>query len=199
MRRLLPTRRATNRRRLIVGLGNPGPEYQRTRHNVGFLVVDRLLARHPCQTSRNKFHGELFQVREGPEEQWLVLKPHTYMNRSGLSVAAAVGYYGIELADVLVVCDDFNLPLGRLRLRRGGSDGGQKGLADIIAQLGTTEFPRLRIGIAAPQGEAIEHVLGSFSPDELPVIAEAVERAVDGIEWWSREGIEAAMNRVNAG
>lgn len=179
-------------------MGNPGPSYRHTRHNVGYLVADRLVARGPAARSRNKFHAEVFEIERGLGESWLVLKPQTFMNRSGLSVAAAVRYYELDLADLMVVCDDFHLPLGRLRIRRNGSDGGQRGLADIIVQLGTNEFPRLRLGITAPDGDPIEHVLGTFRPDEAPVVNTAVGRAVEALDCWAEAGLDEAMNRYNA-
>jgi PTH1 family peptidyl-tRNA hydrolase len=183
-------------RRLIVGLGNPGAQYRATRHNVGFMVLDRLLAAHPPQRSRTKFNGELFEARvEGAA--WLLLKPQTFMNLSGQAIAAAMRFYDLPAEALLVVCDDFHLSLGRLRLRRDGSAGGQRGLADTIARLGTNQFARLRIGIAAPSGDAVEHVLGSFAPDERLVIEQAVGRAAEAVELWAAAGIEAAMNSFN--
>lgn len=184
-------------RKLIVGLGNPGPQYRSTRHNVGFLVIDRLLAAHPPERSRSKFDAEVYECRDGVTP-WLLLKPQTFMNLSGKSIAAALSWYGLAAPDdLLVVCDDFNLPLGRLRLRRDGSAGGQKGLADTITRLGSAEFARLRLGIAAPRSNAVDHVLGTFAPDEKSVIDEAIGRAAQAVEVWARDGIEAAMNRFN--
>jgi len=184
---------------LIVGLGNPGPQYQATRHNVGFHVVDRLLSRWSVSRSLRKFHADVFEVRLEGGPLVTLLRPLTYMNLSGRSVAGAVSYWELPLESLLLVCDDFNLPLGRLRVRRSGSAGGQKGLADTISRLGTNEFARLRIGIAAPTGDPIDHVLGTFAPDERPVIGEAVDRAADAIELWLRSGIDEVMNRYNAG
>ena len=184
-------------RRLIVGLGNPGRQYHQTRHNVGWLVLDRLMAAHPPQSSRRRFDAELFECRDGLDT-WLLLKPLTFMNRSGLSVAAALNWYDLAPGELLVVCDDLNLPLGRLRLRRDGSAGGQKGLQDIITRLGHQEFPRLRLGIAAPPGgNAITHVLGSFAPDEREPMNEAIGRAASCVEMWARDGVETAMNTFN--
>jgi PTH1 family peptidyl-tRNA hydrolase len=122
------------------------------------------------------------------------------MNLSGKTVSGIVNYYDdLDLDHLLIVCDDFHLPLGRLRFRRNGSHGGQNGLRDIIAQLGTSDFARLRIGIGAPGGEAIGHVLGTFAPDEVDAVNSAIGAAADGLETWAREGIEAAMNTFNAG
>lgn len=188
---------ATSNRRLVVGLGNPGVEYRGTRHNVGFQVVECLADRLGVARARTRFAGELLETRGGGGPV-LLLKPSTYMNRSGRSVAEAVHYYALELSWVMVVCDDFNLPLGRLRFRRSGSHGGQKGLMDIIARLGTDQFPRLRIGIAAPDGDAIDHVLGRFAPEEIPVINEAVSTAATAVEQWLASDIEAVMNTYNS-
>jgi PTH1 family peptidyl-tRNA hydrolase len=132
----------------VVGLGNPGPKYHGTRHNIGFDLVDRLVPPGRVATSR-KFEGVLAEI-EIDYRRVLVLRPETYMNLSGRSVAQAVRFYKLDLSDVLVVCDDLNLPVGKIRIRQGGSDGGQKGLRDISAQLGTSQYPRLRIGIGEP-------------------------------------------------
>lgn len=196
--RLLTGTPTTSDRWVIVGLGNPGPQYRQTRHNVGFQVIERFLSDSVCTSSRNKFHAEVFQVERGTGESWLLVRPQTYMNESGTTVAALVNYYRLELAQLMVVCDDFNLPLGRLRFRREGSHGGQKGLRDIIEKLGTDAFPRLRVGIAAPDGNAIDHVLGTFAPDEVPVVNDALERAVTGLRVWRSDSLEEAMNRCNA-
>src|SRR5688500_14568131 len=132
--------------KLIVGLGNPGSKYEGTRHNVGFQVIDRLVRESTAAGPRSKFDGEIWEgALEG--EKSLLVKPQTFMNRSGGSVRKAIDFYQIPPGDVLVVCDDFNLPLGQLRIRGSGSDGGQNGLADVIRCLGTLDVPRLRIGI----------------------------------------------------
>lgn len=188
----------TSSRKVIVGLGNPGLQYRETRHNVGFLVVDRLIDRHAVSRSRTKFKAEVFEAQTEPGEQLLLVKPQTYMNLSGQTVASLVGYYDLPLEDLIVVCDDFNLPLGRLRFRRNGSHGGQKGLADIIQRLGTNEFSRLRLGIAAPGTDPIDHVLGRFTPDERPIVADSVARSAEALELWIRQGIEPVMNQYNA-
>src|SRR5271156_6525891 len=132
--------------KLVVGLGNPGSKYQGTRHNIGFELVDRLARGGSTATFSSKFEGQLAEI-EIDFRRVLLLKPETFMNLSGRSVGQAVRFYKLSLADVLVVCDDLSLPVGKLRLRTGGSDGGQKGLRDITAHLGTEQFPRLRIGI----------------------------------------------------
>lgn len=185
--------------KLIVGLGNPGPEYERTRHNAGFMVVDRLATRHGLSGARTKFHaGALEGLIAG--DKCVLLQPMTYMNRSGLSVGEAVAFYKLDRADVLIVVDDVALDVGRLRLRAGGSAGGHNGLADIERALGSSDYPRLRIGVG-PQGRGSRHdyVLGRFSPDQLLRLDPLLDVACDCIESWVREGIDKTMSRYNAG
>ncbi len=184
--------------KLIVGLGNPGRKYENTRHNVGFEVLNVLAGRHGDGAVKEKFDGRLAEATICGERA-LLLWPATLMNRSGSSVGPAVEFYKLTLADVLVVCDDFNLPLGKLRFRREGSAGGQKGLADIIRRFGTEELSRLRIGIGpVPDAwEGADFVLGKFTASERKEIDEAIARAADGVERWVAEGIGAAMNQFN--
>jgi PTH1 family peptidyl-tRNA hydrolase len=185
--------------KLIVGLGNPGKKYADTRHNVGFAVAG-LLARRFGQTKpRAKFRGEVVEANVGGERV-LLLCPHTYMNRSGASVLAARDFFKIDDADLLIVCDDVNLPLAKLRCRARGSSGGQKGLADIIRCLGTQELARVRIGIGSPPDgwDVAAYVLSRFHADEIEPIQTAVERAANAAADWTREGIETCMNRYNA-
>jgi len=186
--------------KLIVGLGNPGSKYQQTRHNVGFDVAARLAQRFGTAPPREKFQGETVEATIAGQKV-LLLTPLTYMNASGGSVLAARDFYKIEPADLLVVCDDFNLPLGKLRLRAKGSSGGQKGLEDILRRLGTDEVPRLRIGIGAPPPgrDAAGYVLNRFLPDEQPTIAAALDRAAEAAAAWVSEPFEAVMSRYNAG
>src|SRR5215469_284470 len=160
--------------KLVVGLGNPGTKYQGTRHNVGFEVIDRLAQGAARPAFSRKFDG-LFAEAEIDFRRVLLLKPETFMNLSGRSAAQALRFYKLEPADLLVVCDDLSLPLGKLRLRPGGSDGGQKGLRDIAANLGTDHFPRLRIGIG-DRGEidAADFVLSRFRSAERPIIDDAL-------------------------
>jgi PTH1 family peptidyl-tRNA hydrolase len=183
--------------KLVVGLGNPGAQYQATRHNVGFEVVE-ILAQRLSGAAKKAFGGELVDVRLGSEKV-LLLQPHTYMNLSGQSVQQAISFYKLELADILVVCDDLNLPLGRLRFRSRGSAGGQKGLADCIRRLGTDEFPRLRIGIDRPQdsSQTVNFVLSTFKKDERAVIDDALQRASEAVEVWALQGAEACMSQFN--
>lgn len=185
--------------KVVVGLGNPGAKYARTRHNVGFEVLSRLAARWGAGTTQSKFEAECTDVRIAGE-QVLLAAPQTYMNASGRSVRRIVEFYQLPLENLLVVCDDFHLDLGRLRFRKSGSAGGQKGLADILRHLGTQEVARLRIGIGQPpeRMDATGFVLSRFRSDELEAVAQMLDRAADGVETWVREGLAAAMNRFNA-
>ncbi|MGD9632595.1 MAG: aminoacyl-tRNA hydrolase [Pirellulales bacterium] len=184
--------------KLIVGLGNLGRKYDQTRHNVGFEVLNRLAERFGDGQTKEKFDGQMMEARIGAERV-LLLWPHTFMNLSGRCVGPAVEFYKLELSDLLVVCDDFNLPLGKLRFRREGSAGGQNGLADIIRRLGTEEFARLRVGIGpVPENwNAADFVLGKFAAAEKDTINEVLVRAADGVECWVTSGVEASMNRFN--
>ncbi len=184
--------------KLIVGLGNPGGKYEATRHNIGFEVVQHLALRHHADASKNKFEGELRECSIRGERA-LLLQPHTFMNLSGRSVRQAVDFYKIEIDDVLLVCDDFHLDVGTLRLRARGSDGGQKGLADTIQQLGTNEFARLRVGIGPvpDRWNAADFVLGKFSKTEQKIFEAEVIRICDAVDTWASDGITAAMNQFN--
>jgi PTH1 family peptidyl-tRNA hydrolase len=184
--------------KLIVGLGNPGRKYESTRHNVGFEVLHAVAKRCAAEAAKDKFDGRLAAAAIG-SERVLLLWPLTLMNRSGQSVLGAVSFYQLPLADVLVVCDDFNLPLGTLRFRSQGSAGGQKGLQDIIERLGTEQFSRLRLGIGpVPDAwDPADFVLSRFPADERSLIDETIKRAADGVECWVAEGIDASMNRFN--
>lgn len=185
--------------KIIVGLGNPESRYQRTRHNVGFEVVDRLAGRWTGTPFwRHDFHALILEWRRDNEPIVLV-KPQTYMNRSGLAVAELVQFYQLPLHNLLVICDDRNLPLGQLRLRGQGSHGGHKGLLDIQQRLGTTHYPRLRIGIGAPPPyqDAADFVLETFRPEERAVIEPALDRAADAVLVWLERGLASAMNQFN--
>jgi peptidyl-tRNA hydrolase, PTH1 family len=184
--------------KMIVGLGNPGQKYDGTRHNVGFLVIAELKRRHATGRVKNRFQGEFIDaVFEG--RKLLLLCPSTFMNRSGNSVSAAKEFYRLKPEDILVVCDDLNLPTGRLRCRTKGSAGGQKGLQNIIDRLRTQEFARLRIGIGSPPPgwEASSYVLGKFAKGERSLVEETVLKAADAAETWYREDALACMNRFN--
>ncbi len=185
--------------KVVVGLGNPGPKYEQTRHNIGFLVIEELATRLGAGKARRRFDAQLAEGKLG-DEKVLLVAPQTYMNESGRSVRQIVDFYALPLSEVLLVCDDFNLDLARLRMRSGGSAGGQKGLADTIRHLGTEEFPRLRIGIGRPpeQMDAADFVLSRFKKGEIKSIESAVVRAAEGVEIWIRSGLDRAMNQVNA-
>ena len=185
--------------KVVVGLGNPGQQYDRTRHNVGFDVMNELARRCGESFQSSKFDAVSADVRLGDERVQLLM-PLTYMNRSGRSVRRAVDFFRLDIDDLLVICDDMNLERGRLRLRGSGSAGGQKGIADIISALGSNEFARLRIGIDRPPGtmDPAKYVLGRFNQTEWEIIEPAVTLAADAVETWVRDGLSAAMNRFNA-
>ena len=184
--------------KVIVGLGNPGPRYRRTRHNVGFDVLEELGRRFGPIPTRNRFDAEIGELTIA-ETRLLLVAPQTFMNNSGRTVGPLLDFYKLAPSEVLVACDDLNLPLGRLRLRERGSAGGQKGLADILKRLGTQDVPRLRIGIGQPppRFDASDFVLGRFTGEEQVPIETAVAEAVDGALLWAQQGPAAAMNRLN--
>lgn len=185
--------------RLVVGLGNPGREHERSRHNVGFRVLDRVAERRNVRRWRKGYRGLLAEGSFGGEKV-LLLKPQTYMNASGLSARAALDRHGLALEEVLVVADDVNLPLGRLRFRRSGSGGGHNGLASVIEEVGSEEIPRLRIGVARrPEADLVEYVLSEFDAEELPVIGPAESLAAEAVRDWVRFGIVPCMNKYNSG
>jgi PTH1 family peptidyl-tRNA hydrolase len=185
--------------KVIVGLGNPGPKYAGTRHNVGYEVVDYLAGAPGVGPFRSKFEAQVAEAREGGEIV-LYVKPETYMNLSGQAVRAVLDFYKVPAADLLVVCDDYNLPLGKLRVRANGSHGGQNGLRNIQQMLGTDAYPRLRIGVGSPNpGEAVDHVLGKWRPAEKAAVEAAVARARQAVLTFIAQGVEACMNRFNAG
>ena len=186
------------RMKLVVGLGNPGRKYQGTRHNVGFDVLDEVARKVGTGAKRAKFDGEVVEAEiEG--QRALLLWPHTFMNLSGTSVGKACDFYKLGDDDVLVVCDDFNLPLTKLRFRAKGSSGGQKGLADVCRRLGTEEIARLRIGVGPvpDRWDPADFVLSKFNRNEGSEIEEVVWQAADAVAVWVREGIEHCMNEFN--
>ncbi len=185
--------------KLVVGLGNPGKKYDGTRHNVGFAVVDRLAAAPGVGSFQERFDADIAEWRED-SERVLLLKPLTFMNLSGRAVRQTMDFYQVEVNDLLVICDDMALPLGKLRFRARGTHGGHNGLRDIQQHLGTNEYSRLRIGVDVPEGEkgAIDHVLGKFKPSEKPVIEDALQLAVQGVAKWVRQGVQECMNQYNA-
>ncbi len=184
---------------LIVGLGNPGSQYADTRHNCGFMVVDRLAQRWGIPlASEKRFqgnYGEGFAL--GGKRR--LLKPETYMNRSGQSVRAVLDWYKLDPDSVLILYDDMDLPLGRLRLRGSGSAGGHNGMKSLIQHLGSQSFPRLRLGVGKPKGskDVVGHVLGGFTPAEKEVLEQVLNTAVEAVECCLQEGLTTAMNRFN--
>jgi PTH1 family peptidyl-tRNA hydrolase len=186
---------------MVVGLGNPGARYANTRHNIGFDTVDHLASQEGWAWSGRRSHAVL---AEGPlgGHKVLLVKPQTYMNDSGLAVGELVRFYKLDLADLLVVCDDLDLPLGRLRLRARGAGGGQHGLESIIRHLGgETGFARLRIGIGRPRAgrdQNVDFLLSRPATDDRIVLEEARERGVEAVRAFITEGIAVAMNRFNA-
>ncbi|MCD6304373.1 MAG: aminoacyl-tRNA hydrolase [Planctomycetes bacterium] len=204
-------------RRFVVGLGNPGRKYAATRHNVGFRVLEALKNRWAIRSARKAFGGELCEARltagrgsvgpggpagrdgQGGEVSVMLLAPQTYMNCSGRAAAEMAAFYKASAEQILVVSDDMNLPLGRLRIRPGGSAGGHKGLADVLEKLGTPDVPRLRIGIGspAPYMDAVDFVLSRFTPDEQAKMDRAVQRAAEAVEDWALHGVTFAMDKYN--
>ena len=184
--------------KLVVGLGNPGRRYEGTRHNIGYAILAELARKFGAGVPKARFHGAVVEADLNGQKA-LLLSPTTFMNLSGTSVQEAKSFYKLADEDLLVVCDDLNLPVGKLRFRARGSSGGQKGLEDIIRRLGTEDFPRLRIGVGtAPEGwDWADYVLGKFTPEELPEMERAVGLAADAVAVWAREGVEFCMNQYN--
>ncbi len=183
--------------KLIVGLGNPGLRYGRSRHNVGFMVVEEFAHVHKLRFARKRFNAE---IAEGGIEgtRVMIAKPQTFMNLSGEAIGKLFAFYKIAPHDLLVVYDDLDLPLGKMRLRPKGGAGGHHGMESIIARIGTSDFPRLRVGIGRPNpDDDIDHVLGSFESDERKLMDETLARAAEAIEVWACDGIDAAMNKFN--
>ena len=183
---------------LFVGLGNPGPRYAETPHNAGFVACDRFMARHRIGPTAPKFQGE-FARGQALGHELAVLKPQTFMNLSGESVSAALRYLPIEPSDVVVVFDEMDIPSGKLRLRKSGGHGGHNGLRSIIEAVGSSDFPRMRIGIGRPADgrEPTGHLLSKPRADERARLSATIELAVDALDAIVVDGFEAAMNRFN--
>jgi len=191
--------------KVVLGIGNPGREYEATRHNVGFRVVDRVAASVGVDVRKRKLKGLLGEGFAG-RERLLLVKPQTFVNLSGECARAVIDYFGVEVDSLLVVSDDVNLPLGGLRCRRGGSSGGHKGLDSMTQHLGTPDFARLRVGVGRPEsesqsedgaGDLVGHVLGRFSEEERAVAARAEADAAEAVLLWAESGMEECQNRFN--
>lgn len=184
--------------KLVVGLGNPGRKYEGTRHNIGFDVVAELVRRHGQGGAKDAFFGKIDDIGLG-QQRVLLLRPQTFMNLSGKSVLAVRDFYKLTEDDLLIVTDDFNLPLGKLRIRAGGSAGGHNGLEDVIRVVGHQEIARLRIGVGMPPGPVpvIDYVLGKFTSAEKPEIELAIVRGADAVETWVAQGTAVCMNQFN--
>ena len=182
--------------RLIIGLGNPGDEYRETRHNVGFMVVDAIAQRHGLDW---RPRGPMTFAKRFGANEFLLAKPQTFMNLSGFAVAQFAEYYNVDAADLLVVVDEVDLPFGRLRARARGSAGTHNGLKSIVEQLGTTDFPRLRVGTGRGdrRRDLADYVLARFGPAERAALDEVITRAADAAEMFAVENIETVMNRYN--
>jgi len=184
--------------KLVVGLGNPGPEYAETRHNLGFKVIEALDEALGIAVKQQKFGA---RIGEGhcQGRKVMLMKPWQFMNRSGQAVATAVGFYKLDLVNLIVITDDMALETGKIRLRAKGSAGGHNGLADIIAKLGSSEFARCRVGVGQCPGPwAVDYVLGRPGEDERPLLNEAIIRARDAVRCWLESGIERTMNDFNS-
>lgn len=181
---------------LIVGLGNPGKEYDNTRHNIGFETIDYISNKYNIEINRKKFKGV---CGEGfiNNTKVILLKPSTYMNLSGESVAEAVKFYKLEKEEVIIIYDDISLEVGRLRIREKGSAGGHNGIKSIISHLASDVFPRIKIGVGQPKGGLVSHVLGKFNKEEIEVLKEVVEAVSVGVETIIKDSAKEAMNKLN--
>lgn len=188
--------------KMIIGLGNPGPQYQNNRHNIGFQCVDLLARRHNIDLNKAQMQartGEGWIQRQGERQKVLLVKPLTYMNASGQAVGQLLRYYHLDRADILVIHDDLDLESGKLRLRPNGSSGGQNGIKSIIQHLGSDEFARVRVGIGRPPGQMdpAAYVLQNFSATEEETFTPLRMRICEAVECWLFEGMTVAMNRFN--
>jgi PTH1 family peptidyl-tRNA hydrolase len=190
---------------LIIGLGNPGREYRATRHNIGFMLLDRLTVKLNTRFTRLQSRALVASVNYNPQKtgagecKIILAKPQTFMNLSGQSVQGLIHFYKLPLGNLLIAHDDLDLPVGTIRIRPDGGSAGQKGMMSTIDRLGTDEFPRLRLGIGRPPGQmqAPDYVLQDFSNADLVVISETLNRAVEAALMWVTDGLEAAMNKYN--
>ncbi len=181
---------------LIVGLGNPGIEYNHTRHNVGFDVLDMISEKYNIHINRTKFKGMYGEGKIG-NEKVILLKPSTYMNLSGDSVIEVVNFYKIPKENIIVIYDDISLEVGRIRIRQSGSAGGHNGIKSLILRLNSEIFPRIKVGVGGPKGDLVSHVLGSFSKEDQEIVSETFKAAMDASESIIVDGISEAMNKFN--
>ena len=181
---------------LIVGLGNPGKEYDGTRHNIGFAAVDYIADKYNIELNRIKFKG-VFGEGFIDGKKVILLKPTTYMNLSGESIREVINFYKISNEEVIVIYDDISLEVGRLRIREKGSHGGHNGIKSIIANLGTDVFPRVKIGVGAPKGNLVSHVLGKFNEDEIEILRETIKASSDAVSIMVKADTKEAKNKLN--
>ncbi|XVG94862.1 aminoacyl-tRNA hydrolase [Eubacteriales bacterium KG127] len=182
---------------IIIGLGNPGKKYENTRHNLGFIAIDRLAEKHNIQVDRIKFKA---LVGDGmiAGQKVLLVKPQTFMNLSGESVREVVNYYKVALENIIVIYDDFDIPVGSIRIRKSGSAGTHNGMKSVVYQLNTDKFPRVRLGIGSKKGDdIINFVTGGFSKEEMPILREAIDNTTMALECILSESLDIAMNRYN--
>lgn len=182
---------------LIAGLGNPGNEYDMTRHNIGFHTIDYLADKYGVKVNKLKYKALYGETRIGTEKV-LFIKPQTYMNKSGESLIDFVNFFKVPVENLIVISDDVSLDCGRIRVRGKGSDGGHNGLKSIIYMLQSDQFPRVKMGVGAPAHDMINHVLGRFTKDEVPIMENAIERAMGAVEEIIKAGVPSAMNKFNA-
>ncbi len=181
---------------LIVGLGNPGKEYDGTRHNIGFEAIDYMSKKYNIDVNRTKFKG-VFGEGFINNKKVVLLKPSTYMNLSGQSIREAINFYKLESEEVLVIYDDVSLEVGKIRIREKGSAGGHNGIKSIISNMSTDIFPRIKIGVGQPKGDLVSHVLGRFSQEEIQDLNEVIEASSQAVEIIIKDGTKEAMNKLN--
>ena len=184
--------------KLIVGLGNPGPEYDRTRHNMGFKVIDKLSAKYSIEVNHSKFKG-MYGTGLINGEKIILFKPYTYMNLSGEAVEQIAAFYKVDLEDLIVIYDDIDIAPGLIRIRKSGSAGSHNGMKSVTQMMGSTAFPRVRVGTGKPDNtdHLIEYVIGAIDEDEKPLLEEGIQKATDAVSMIIEENIDLAMNRFN--
>ncbi|CAM3255281.1 aminoacyl-tRNA hydrolase [Filibacter tadaridae] len=184
--------------KMIIGLGNPGKQYEKTRHNVGFQAIDKLCERLLAPSMQSKFNG-MYSVVHHPKGKVILVKPLTYMNLSGECVRPLMDYYGVDVGDIVVIYDDLDIAPGTIRLRQKGSAGGHNGMKSLIAHLGTDQFNRIRIGVGRPVGgmKVADYVLSSFSKEEQPLIGDMIDKSASAVESWLDNPFNDVMNKFN--